>query len=261
MGCFELPRPILVSRRRRRGAFRLPGAPDRQPHLGRDFHAGGFAHPSACEELAAFRCDLRSDCPPRDGSHRRPARPCDHASRTRRLSRQSVCRAHRLLRNPRRLGRLPLPLRNQARRGSLNCLVSLLFLVPKGAIVVPSLGHHGDRVTRYHAIGNPARLGGPPRNELFARPSAPTYDFFNRHIPELESPLNYRKQRTGPISNRHKIAFFKFPTHSPFIRLFHFSYPAFGGHAGNPEPISGIMVLARKEPQCPSTNTFATIAR
>jgi hypothetical protein len=30
----------------------------------------------------------------------------------------------------------------------------------------------------------------------------------NRHIPELESGLNDRKQRTGPLSNRHKFTFF-----------------------------------------------------
>ena len=32
----------------------------------------------------------------------------------------------------------------------------------------------------------------------------------NRHIPELESPVSCRKQRIGPISNRHKTAFCNF---------------------------------------------------
>ena len=32
----------------------------------------------------------------------------------------------------------------------------------------------------------------------------------NRHIPELESPVSHRKQRIGPLSNRHKIAFCNF---------------------------------------------------
>ena len=32
----------------------------------------------------------------------------------------------------------------------------------------------------------------------------------NRHIPELESPVSHRKQRIGPLSNRHKFAFCNF---------------------------------------------------
>ena len=34
--------------------------------------------------------------------------------------------------------------------------------------------------------------------------------FSNRQIPELESPVSHRKQRIGPISNRHKFAFCNF---------------------------------------------------
>src|SRR5690348_10623447 len=37
----------------------------------------------------------------------------------------------------------------------------------------------------------------------------------NRQIPELESPVSYRKQSTGPISNRHKFAFCNFPLFRP----------------------------------------------
>jgi hypothetical protein len=46
---------------------------------------------------------------------------------------------------------------------------------------------------------------------------APTSNFepqtssSNRHIPELESELTYRKQRTGPHSNRHKFTIFNLP--------------------------------------------------
>ena len=38
-----------------------------------------------------------------------------------------------------------------------------------------------------------------------------TYDFFNRHYVRLELLVSYRKQTTGPLSNRHKFAFFHFP--------------------------------------------------
>jgi hypothetical protein len=34
-----------------------------------------------------------------------------------------------------------------------------------------------------------------------------TYDFFNRHYVRLELLVSCRKQRTGPLSNRHKFAF------------------------------------------------------
>src|SRR5690348_18013906 len=37
----------------------------------------------------------------------------------------------------------------------------------------------------------------------------------NRQIPELESPVSYRKQSTGPISNRHNFAFCNFPIFRP----------------------------------------------
>jgi len=40
--------------------------------------------------------------------------------------------------------------------------------------------------------------------------SEPRTSISNRHNPELEIDLSYRKQRTGPISNRHKFAFCKF---------------------------------------------------
>src|SRR5690348_10520734 len=40
--------------------------------------------------------------------------------------------------------------------------------------------------------------------------SEPRTSISNRHNPELEIGLSYRKQRTGPISNRHKFAFCKF---------------------------------------------------
>ena len=37
-----------------------------------------------------------------------------------------------------------------------------------------------------------------------------TYDFFNRHYVRLELLVSYRKQKTGPLSNRHKFTFFIF---------------------------------------------------
>ena len=38
-----------------------------------------------------------------------------------------------------------------------------------------------------------------------------TYDFFYRHYVRLELLVSYRKQKTGPLSNRHKFTFFIFP--------------------------------------------------
>ena len=41
----------------------------------------------------------------------------------------------------------------------------------------------------------------------------------NRHIPGLESALSYRKQRTAPLSNRHKFAFCNSASASPTSSL------------------------------------------
>src|SRR5690348_12067422 len=46
------------------------------------------------------------------------------------------------------------------------------------------------------------------RSRLFSRLSSVDPRLLsNRQIPELESPVSPRKQRTGPLSNRHKFAF------------------------------------------------------
>ena len=61
--------------------------------------------------------------------------------------------------------------------------------------------------------------GSYPLPQLASVPlSSPSFDscasstsrISNRQIPELESPVSYRKQRIGPISNRHKFAFCNF---------------------------------------------------
>ncbi len=49
----------------------------------------------------------------------------------------------------------------------------------------------------------------------------------NRHIPELESGLSYRKQRIGPLSNRHKFTFFNFAV---------FAFPGPSSRTSNIEP-------------------------
>jgi hypothetical protein len=59
-------------------------------------------------------------------------------------------------------------------------------------------------VTGNHAIEN------NPRNELPADTLTEPQPISNRHTPELEIELSHRKQRTGPLSNRHKIALCNF---------------------------------------------------
>jgi len=59
-------------------------------------------------------------------------------------------------------------------------------------------------VTWNHAIEN------NPRNELPADTLTEPQPISNRHTPELEIELSHRKQRIGPLSNRHKIAFCNF---------------------------------------------------
>src|SRR5579864_708137 len=80
----------------------------------------------------------------------------------------------------------------------------LRFYLPQAATsanIVKALELHRSRVTRNHAIET------SPRNIPSADTIPPNEPISNRHTPELEIELSHRKQRIGPISNRHKFTF------------------------------------------------------
>src|SRR5579864_7033431 len=80
----------------------------------------------------------------------------------------------------------------------------LRFYLPQAATsanIVKALERYRSRVTRNHAIEN------SPRNIPSADTFPPPEPISNRHTPELEIELSHRKQRIGPISNRHKFTF------------------------------------------------------
>ena len=83
----------------------------------------------------------------------------------------------------------------------------------------------------------------------------------NRHIPELESLVSHRKQRIGPSSNRHKIAFSSF--HLQRAKRAESSGASLCSSlvTRHSSLFSGIIAAPRNTTPCPSTNTFATNAR
>ena len=86
-----------------------------------------------------------------------------------------------------------------------------LLLACPSAIVVASSRHHRSRVTEDHANRSfSTRRVDPERSRRAADTLPGIHPISNRHIPELESGLTHRKQRTGPLSNRHKFAFCNF---------------------------------------------------
>ena len=55
-----------------------------------------------------------------------------------------------------------------------------------------------------------SRVGGSWSSASFASFASSASCISNRHTPRLEMPVSHRKQRIGPLSNRHKFAFCNF---------------------------------------------------